>query len=646
MAACNENEGAANNQAWTVFQNASAGSIITQQAGYVNFTKISAASTARWAWVRPATTLADLAEGLPYSIEVKARVHPIGIADEGSFFEANQIALRLGEEGVAAPVYLKYGNGVNSEYVSTTSGGTQNVYRLNTSQWQVYRWVFHSNHLKYDIYLDGVEEPLFENVEVVTTSDRNGIYFGAESYHRCNIDVEYVKMRTGVFYGKSKIASVSLSAAGQGYDKTQTIIVSVHTLLMKENEKLLVSLVDEDDTTVVDAEEVIISQNKAAINFTIPAGLPRGKYYVKAAAPGGKTGDTDIAPQKVEYLITSSAFEGKNLATFGNSITSAANSWAYQVHRNLRFGNLYNGAVSTAVWHKQERTVAGQTIRTQNYYDADFAGMLTSVPADGNILQNQQRINNCAIVHLQKYFIDLDNKVAPTPDVIIFSYGTNDEVINMGNAETALQGNELNQVDIFTLAGALRWSIDTLKIKFPNAEIYVALPLQSTRSGKNDDNLKKIEVIKSVCAAKSVPYFDCYNEAGITVENATQYLEDGLHPNEAGKVVHGAYITRKLEEAADNTNDLPFVSNKDSSEEIVDISASMLNAGQNLSITTVTDKLSLSEVALYSITGKEVYRTTISGNEYSFNVPTTVGLYILNVKLTNNTSKEFKIQIK
>jgi hypothetical protein len=453
-------------------------------------------------------------------------------------------------------------------------------------------------------------------------------------------------MGTGAFFSKPKIASVALSAESQGDDKAETIIATVHTILINDNEKLLVSLVDDNDNTVVADKEAFVSQNRAAINFTIPAGLTRGKYFVKAVAPGGKIGDVNITARKAEYRITSSAFEGKNLATFGNSITKADNSWAYQVHKNLRFGNLYNGAISGAVWHMRERTVASQTIRTQNYYDADFAGISSNAPTGDNLLQHQQQINNCAIVHLQKYFIDLDKKTAPTPDVIIFSYGTNDEAINKGDTESALQEDDLSKVDMFQIAGALRWCLDTLKIKFPDAKIYVALPLQSTLAGKNDGNLQKIAVIKSICDAKSVPYFDCYNESGITVENHATYLSDGLHPNEAGKVVHGAYITKALEEAADKASGLPSIFNGETGKELIFISARVLYAGRQLSVTSVASESPLSEVTIYGITGNEVCRKSVSSHEYTFNAPVVAGMYLLTVRLADNTSKGFKILVK
>lgn len=242
-----------------------------------------------------------------------------------------------------------------------------------------------------------------------------------------------------------------------------------------------------------------------------------------------------------------SVFKGKNLVMFGNSITAAENSWAYQTSKRLEVGNFYNGAVGGAIWSKRKRTSGGQTIITQDYDDPNFAGISNSNTADPDITEYQKRINNCAIVHIQKYLSEGGTRV---PDIIILSYGTNDNFddATIGNSETVLQEKDLSKVDVFTMAGALRWSIETLKTRFPKAKIYVCSPIQATSDTKNNGNLKKMAVIEKICNGMSVTYFDCYSESGITQGNSAQYLRDGLHPNEDGKVVHANYIIRKLKE--------------------------------------------------------------------------------------------------
>ena len=638
MSAWDVNGGTATNQAWAVVQGGSAGSTLTQQAGYINFIKTNAGSTVRWAWVRPATGLADLTDDTPYSIEVKVRVHSTGIADNTTNYEANQVSLRLGGKNTAARFYLQYGDGVTSGSISTTSGGTD-AYRVNTAEWQVYRLVFHADHTKYDVYLAGVENPIFENVAISATSDQNGIYFGAESYHRCNMDVEYVKMGTGDFYSKPKIVSVLLNADSQLEERETTISVKAYTAAINNNEKLLISLVDAANNTVTGAIEALIANGKAIANLTVHATVPRGRYSVQVAAPEGKIGDISIAPLRVPYLIASSVFEGKNMVAFGNSITIAANSWAYHTSRKLGLATLYNGAVSGSIWSKRERTIDGKIIQTQNYDDPAFAGISSSSTANPDANELQKRINNCAIVHIQKYL----RERTVSPDLIILSYGTNDSysVSDMGNVDEALKATDLNMLNVYTMAGAVRWSLETLKTRFPDAKLYVSLPLQAASDSKNEGNVSKIAIIKKICDGLSVPYFDCYTECGITQANQALYLRDGLHPNANGQILHGDYIIMKLEEANDGPSAVERPGLPDAS---VTVSTNVLNSGGQL--TVQSSGVSLTGVNLYGLAGNIIYSVPVSGSEYTLRAPATAGMYVMKAILSDKSGKEFKIIVK
>lgn len=304
MAAYNQNDGATTNQAWAVAQGTSAGSVATQQTGYVSFTKTNAGSTARWAWLRPATALANVTTGTPYSIEVKVRVNSTGISDNATNFEANQIALRLGSKTTAAPIFLRYGDGLTTGSVSTNSGGS-NAYKINTSVWQVYRIVFQANHTKYDVYVAGIEEPIFVNVPVGTTSDQNGVYFGAESAHRCNMDVEYVKMGTGDFFSKPRISSVALSQASHARGNQSTVAVTANTISIDNDKKLHFSVVDENDNVIVSPVEALVNNNVATANLVIPATVAEGLYKIKVIAIEQING-VDVLPKTVFYEIIDS----------------------------------------------------------------------------------------------------------------------------------------------------------------------------------------------------------------------------------------------------------------------------------------------------------------------------------------------------
>lgn len=237
--------------------------------------------------------------------------------------------------------------------------------------------------------------------------------------------------------------------------------------------------------------------------------------------------------------FSSSVFHGKRLAAFGNSITAGDNSWAYQVRYTLGFGDFYNGAVGGAIWGKRKRNDGV----TQDYDDSAFAGI-----SNDSSQPVQTRYNNCGVVHVQKFLADRPDFI---PDYIIFSYGTNDRVNETDElgAETMIAKESCGLADAFGITGGMRWCIETMQAKFPDAKIYVLLPIQANPAkyaNKNKENLQKIEKIKRMCEAYGVTWFDCYNESGIDQSNVATHLRDGLHPNIAGQYLHADYVASEL----------------------------------------------------------------------------------------------------
>lgn len=300
MAAYNQNDGASKNQAWGLVQGSSAGSSVTQQAGYVNITKTSTGQSAKWAWLRPVVALADLTSGLTYSIEIKARVNAIDKTQfpDGTYFEANQISLRLANKATT-PIYLRYGDSETGS-ISTTSAGS-NSYKINTSVWQIYRIVLRAN-LKYDVYIDGVEEAIFEGQLGGTNGDQNGVYLGSESQHRCNLDVEYVKVGTGDFFSNSQILSVLLSRDSHLAGTGTTVSITANTASFDDGEELLFSFIDGEGNEKAPSVEAVVANNVAATNIVIPANLAVGLYYVKVSAKNQING-VDIDPKTIPYEI-------------------------------------------------------------------------------------------------------------------------------------------------------------------------------------------------------------------------------------------------------------------------------------------------------------------------------------------------------
>lgn len=80
--------------------------------------------------------------------------------------------------------------------------------------------------------------------------------------------------------------------------------------------------------------------------------------------------------------------------------------------------------------------------------------------------------------------------------------------------------------------------------------------------------------------------------------------------------------------------------------DLISVSRNIVSQGQTLSVKTVANVVSLSEVTIYSLTGNEVYHKSVSGNAFELQAPTVSGMYILNVRLDNNISKGFKIFVE
>ena len=303
MAAWNANGGSSNNTAWTTSQKGS-GITVKQETGYVNITKTSVASGNNYAFLIPSAL--TLSTNTPYSIAIKARCQPTNktqYPDVSSGFESNQISARLNEKNLV--IHIKYGD-ENTGYLTIGADmapAEDEKYKINTSEWHVYRFVLHADNLSYDVYVDDDAIPIFENIPTASFAGSNIIRLGAESTHRCNMDIESVKMGTGDFYSNSKIASVTVTSDSHMANTERTISVTANTVLIENGQKLLLSLADADGEDVVAPIEVTITDNQAVSNFTIPASVSAGVYAIKVAAPGDKINDIAINPKTIEYTV-------------------------------------------------------------------------------------------------------------------------------------------------------------------------------------------------------------------------------------------------------------------------------------------------------------------------------------------------------
>lgn len=246
-------------------------------------------------------------------------------------------------------------------------------------------------------------------------------------------------------------------------------------------------------------------------------------------------------------------FENLNFGVDGDSIT-AGNQWSYHVFNSLGMKSHHNVAVGSAVWYKRTVECGGTTVTTQNYNDADFAGISDGWEPTDDAVEMQMRVNNCAVVHIQKFLAEVDSGAYPAPDIFAFAMGTNDDKKCFGDAEKALTGSSLennDNIDLFTEAGAMRWCIQTILERFPQCRVFVLLPLQTATPEHNAKTREQLGVMCRICEGMSVQVINCFANCGITAvfenEGAEgRYLIDGLHPKDNGRELQGAYVAKEI----------------------------------------------------------------------------------------------------
>lgn len=242
-------------------------------------------------------------------------------------------------------------------------------------------------------------------------------------------------------------------------------------------------------------------------------------------------------------------FTELNLGVDGDSIT-AGNQWSYYATQYLGFANHHNVAVGSATFGDRTQVYGGVTYVTQNYDDADFAGISSGWQPTTDPVEIQKRCNNCARVHVQKFISEVTAGTYPVPDIFVFAMGTNDGTI--GTIEDALNGKDANDLSAEvrrTMAGGARWAIQKIIETYPNCRVYVSAPIQKADETANEKGLQKTDILRGICNGLSVGFFNTFGECGITekLETGTgRYLRDGLHPDTEGQELMGRYLAKEI----------------------------------------------------------------------------------------------------
>lgn len=149
----------------------------------------------------------------------------------------------------------------------------------------------------------------------------------------------------------------------------------------------------------------------------------------------------------------------------------------------------------------------------------------------------------------QESFINRVSQIDSASDLVFIFGGVNDFYFSMPLG----QMSDLPSCDSF-YAG-VKLLIQLIKEQCIKATVVFATPLQCTieaENGHDGRNLhgygleQYVQAILEVCQNEHVPVIDLFHGSRLTATNASEYLSDGVHPNERGLTILAQDIAQGL----------------------------------------------------------------------------------------------------
>ncbi|MBQ8554378.1 MAG: SGNH/GDSL hydrolase family protein [Clostridia bacterium] len=147
----------------------------------------------------------------------------------------------------------------------------------------------------------------------------------------------------------------------------------------------------------------------------------------------------------------------------------------------------------------------------------------------------------------------LGKETLPPPDVIYIAISTNDgnQPCNTVTDDFDLVAHQsYGQLTRCSIASALRWALETLHAVCPQAQIFIATPLQTCCDlpwMSHESGLIKRSIIDRVCQMSGVHIIDSFYESGFDTAVAKDHGE--VHPDEEWKERIACFVAEKIRTA-------------------------------------------------------------------------------------------------
>lgn len=426
--------------------------------------------------------------------------------------------------------------------------------------------------------IDDFTKLLLENMPQVMRSELNDLHAQTES-NKNNIELK--ANQTDLIAIDLKVKNLSDSKADKGIFLYGDLIFNI------DEKKLILNSVYlnydyGDGLAIPDSTIDLSSIDKKVVYFDINNQSIKTDYYKKLRdgdivigyfnpeEPNISFNNTSSRVLFIKNGVTYSPEQFKTrgsillsvyMSTFGDSVTSDQVSGTGTLIMNAlgaqNGGNFATGWSTASDWHNGDTNITTVTLTAPNNTDTN-----------DNVLSNQIRrqlqyttANGQQITwtHPIDGTFSLDTAIGKglgntdkIPSVIYIAISTNDGKNNnvpvVDDTDTVFS-QSYSQLTRNSLASGLRWAIETLQSAYPNANIFIASPLQTDKNSGHmsfpDGNLKR-EIVKKVARFTSVNYIDSFSESGFSALKNKALTVDGIHPSDVGKKKLVDYVTNEI----------------------------------------------------------------------------------------------------
>jgi len=150
--------------------------------------------------------------------------------------------------------------------------------------------------------------------------------------------------------------------------------------------------------------------------------------------------------------------------------------------------------------------------------------------------------NNFKLDYFQPALVELSNVDFENVEIIFIEHGINDY------SAGRMIDNPDNPLDVYTYAGALRYSIEKIKSAYPDVRIILVTPLYCYFQVNGERGLDSetsdfgqgplvnyVEAELRVAKEYGISVIDNFHNLGINSYNIDEYAIDGIHLNEKGR---------------------------------------------------------------------------------------------------------------